>query len=349
MDEGASQSIDERTDPGPEPWISSETTSASRASAWSNGQCVLVVPASSFLFPSFDLTLCRGLLEKEGFQIPVEDFEIPLRSALDPPSIRRYLFFNSSLFHFILALIIYVVLWCAVFSSVHLYLRESAVNFWLLCLCVTLVTIFITIIIILVFYYNNKEININTDVRLMQVNERLVTHSLLLGVADWIEKCTGKMQLCCVFWDLGPCLQALTETLEELDLVRDEIQNKLKKRMSHLVLMAEVRMSEDDAGSDGAEPDEECPLLVEGGERRTSSRQRDEFKLTQSFSLVPDLTLSCQTIAHQLLMIYSAAYVKLLISEGLPCAPRHPIDSVRNHCTTASLCLCQYVQYKLLK
>lgn len=71
-------------------------------------------------------------------------------------------------------------------------------------------------------------------------------------------------------------------------------QNKLKKRMSHLVVMTEVPMEEDDAGSDVAEPDEERPLLVESRTRRPSSRHRDKFKLTQSFSLVPDLTLSCQ-------------------------------------------------------
>lgn len=41
----------------------------------------------------------------------------------------------------------------------------------------------------------SAQINVNTDVRLVRVNERLIGHGLLLGVADWIERCTGKMQV----------------------------------------------------------------------------------------------------------------------------------------------------------
>ncbi|XP_060760635.1 transmembrane protein 268 isoform X2 [Neoarius graeffei] len=337
----------------PESGISSENTrvhrTRSRRPTLTNGQCVMAVPAPSILTPSFDLELCRTQLEKEGFQIPVEDFETPLRTALEPPSIRRYLFFNSSLFHFIMAPIVYVVLWCAVYSSLHLYLNESIMNLWVLCLCVSLIVVVITAIIILVFHYSNKEINVNTDVRLVQVNERLIGHGLLLGVADWIEKCTGKMQLCGVFWDLGPCLRTLTETLEELGLVRDEIKNKLKKRMSHLVVVAEVPSTEPDAGEISEGFDEEHPLL--GGDRtsRAPPKKRQEVILTQTFSLLPDFTLSYQEIANHLLMIYSAVYVKLLVSERLPNSSSGPLDSERNHCKMASLCLCQYVQYKLLQ
>ncbi|KAB5517763.1 hypothetical protein PHYPO_G00170910 [Pangasianodon hypophthalmus] len=351
MADRASQWNSDRCDP--ESGISSENTrvhrTSSRRSSWTNGQCVVAVPTSSILTPSFDLELCRTQLEKEGFHIPVEDFETPLRTALEPPSIRRYLFFNSSLFHFIMAPIVYVVLWCAVYSSLHRYLNESIINLWVLCLCVSLIVVIITAAIILVFHYNNKEINVNTDVRLVQVNERLIGHGLLLGVADWIEKCTGKMQLCCVFWDLGPCLQTLTETLEELDLVRDEIKKKLKKRMSHLTVVAEVPPPEPDAGEIGEDPDEEHPLLGGGRESRTLPKKRQEVILTQTFSLLPDFTLSYQDIANHLLMIYSAVYVKLLVSQRLPSSSHGPLDSERNHCAMASLCLCQYVQYKLLQ
>ncbi|MCJ8749569.1 hypothetical protein PDJAM_G00177790 [Pangasius djambal] len=192
-------------------------------------------------------------------------------------------------------------------------------------------------------------INVNTDVRLVQVNERLIGHGLLLGVADWIEKCTGTMQLCCVFWDLGPCLQTLTETLEELDLIRDEIKKKLKKRMSHLIVVAEVPSPEPDAGEISEEPDEEHPLLGGGTESRTPPKKRQEVILTQTFSLLPDFTLSYQDIANHLLMVYSAVYVKLLVSQRLPSSSCGPLDSERNHCAMASLCLCQYVQYKLLQ
>ncbi|XP_046700280.1 transmembrane protein 268 [Silurus meridionalis] len=350
MADGTGQCNRGRCDP--ESGISSENPRVhrtnSRRSQWTNGQCVVAVPTPSLLTPTFDLELCRTQLEKEGFHVPVEDFETPLRTALEPPSIRRYLFFNSSLFHFIMAPIMYVVLWCAVYSSLHVYLDESIVNLWVLCLCVSFIVVIVTVAIILVFHCSNKEINVNTDVRLVKVNERLIGHDLLLGVADWIEKCTGKMQLCCIFWDLGPCLQTLTETLEKLDLVSDEIKNKLKKRMSHLTVVAEVPPSEPEDGEISEEADEGHPLLGRGRESHAVPKKRQEVILTQTFNLLPDFTLSCQDIANHLLMIYSAVYVKLLVTERLPTS-FHNLDLERNHCTTASLCLCQYVQYKLLQ
>ncbi|XP_058261067.1 transmembrane protein 268 [Hemibagrus wyckioides] len=333
----------------PESGILTENTRVHRRSTWTNGQCVVAVPTPSILTPSFDLELCRTQLEEEGFHIPVEDFETPLRTALESSSIKRYLFFNSSLFHFIMAPIVYLVLWCAMYSSLHRYLNESVMTLWLLCLCVSVVVVVVTFAIVLVFHYNNKEINVNTDLRLVRVNERLIGHGLLLGVADWIEKCTGKMQLCCVFWDLGPCLQSLTETLQELDRSNDEIKNKLKKRMSHLTVVAEIPPPEPDASEIDEEPGEEQLLLGGGSKNRTRPKKSEEIILTQTFSLLPDFTLSYQDIANHLLMIYSAVYVKLLVSERLPSSSFHSLDSERNHCTIASLCLCQYVHYKLLQ
>lgn len=35
----------------------------------------------------------------------------------------------------------------------------------------------------------------NLDVRLIQVNERLVKHKLLVAVADCLQNCTGHMQV----------------------------------------------------------------------------------------------------------------------------------------------------------
>ncbi|CAB1321103.1 unnamed protein product [Coregonus sp. 'balchen'] len=313
-----------------------------RTSRWKNGQCVLAVPTSSMLSPRFDLSLCRALLEKDGFQIPVADFETPLDIALDMPSVRRYLFFNSSLFHFIMAPILYVVIWCAVFSTLHLYL--SVTNYWVLCLSVSLVSILLTTAII---------ININIDVRLIQVNERLSQHMLLVGVADWVQNCTGTLQLFIVYWDTAHCLRALTETLEEMSFVGDEAQKRLKKRMSHLVLVTEVMTLDPVAvGSSVHEgSDEERPLLVndEETERSTSTSQREDTKLTTNYILVPDQILPAQAKALQLLLTYGAVYVKLLVSEKLPNSTHRPLHPRMNHCTTASLCLCQYIKTKVLQ
>ncbi|KAK7906988.1 hypothetical protein WMY93_015600 [Mugilogobius chulae] len=208
----------------------------SGAHRYLNGQCVLSVSSGSILNPGFDLEMCRSGLEMNGFQIPESELEIPLRTALDVPSVKRYITFNSSMFHFLMAPLVYVVLWCAVFSTLHLYLTVT--DYWVLCLCVSLVAIFLTTAIIFVLHRSNKEINMNLDVRLIAVNESLVKHKLLVAVADWVESCTSNLQLYFVYWDMSRCLRALTETLEQSQ--SQIIQKKLQKRLSHLVLVSEA-------------------------------------------------------------------------------------------------------------
>ncbi|XP_061674905.1 transmembrane protein 268 isoform X2 [Syngnathoides biaculeatus] len=158
-----------------------------------NGQCVVAIPSYSLINPSFDLSLCITELERSGFQIPMTDIEAPLKTALEVPSVRRYMIFNSSLFHFIMAPFLYIVLWCVVFSTLRLYMTVS--DFWILCLCVSLIAIFLTTAIIFVLNQNKKEINMNLDVRLIRVNETMVEHKLLVAVADWVHNCKGSMQL----------------------------------------------------------------------------------------------------------------------------------------------------------
>ncbi|TMS18672.1 Transmembrane protein 268 [Larimichthys crocea] len=148
--------------------------------------------------------------------------EAPLKTALDVPSVKRYVVFNSALFHFILAPMLYVIVWCALFSTLHLYMTVS--DYWVLCLSVSLVSIFLTTTIIFILHHSNKELNMNLDVRLIQVNERMVKHKLLVAVADWVQNCNGNMQLYFVYWDMSHCLRALTETLEERSSVANDTQ-----------------------------------------------------------------------------------------------------------------------------
>uniref|UniRef100_A0A3Q1J7I3 Transmembrane protein 268 n=1 Tax=Anabas testudineus TaxID=64144 RepID=A0A3Q1J7I3_ANATE len=293
-------------------------------SRWSNGQCVVEMPSCSLFNPRFDLSECRAKLENEGFQILVSDLEAPLKTALDVPSVRRYMVFNSALFHFILAPVLYVVLWCAVFSTLHLYITVS--DYWVLCLSVSLVSIFLTTGIIFVLHLKKKEINMNLDIRLIQVNERTVKHNLLVAVADWVQNCTGHMQLYFVYFDITRCLRAVTETLEELSFVENETQKKLKRKMSHLVLVSEVRVADTEAvgSDDGTDSDEQSPLIRNEGVRCNSpSSQRDDAKVTTNCSLVPEASLPPQAKAYQLLMTYSAAYVKLLVTERLSGSSYH--------------------------
>ncbi|XP_067281848.1 transmembrane protein 268 isoform X2 [Pseudorasbora parva] len=340
---------EERSDVGSPRGQSATAGEGSRASTWRNGQCVASVPTSSWFTPTFDFSHCRTLLETNGFQIPTGDFEGPLHLALDHPSVKRYLLFNSNAFNFIMAPFLYLVLWCAGYSTLHIYLEGSTANFWVLCLCVSLVSIILTAAIILIFHYSNKEINMNTDVRLVGVNEHMVKHGLLLGVADWVHKCRGKLQLFCVYWDLSPCLSCLVEALDDMSFVTDQVQNKLKKRMSHLVLVTEVKTLDPEGELPDQEvPEEERPLLVEGRESSSSTSQREDSKLTKHFSLKPDATLANQAVAHQLLMTYSALYVRLLVSNKLPVLAQRPSGAGKNH-STSSLCLCEYVELKVLQ
>uniref|UniRef100_A0A3Q1ES10 Transmembrane protein 268 n=1 Tax=Acanthochromis polyacanthus TaxID=80966 RepID=A0A3Q1ES10_9TELE len=322
-------------------------TSSSKGN-WSNGQCVVSIPSFSSLNPSFDLSLCRAKLERDGFQIPVKDMEAPLKAALDVPSVRRYMVFNSALFHFIMAPVLYVVVWCAVFSTLHLYITVS--DYWVLCLSVSLISIVLTTAVIFILHHSNKQINMNLDVRLIQVNERMVKHKLLVGVADWVHNCTGNMQLYFLYWDMSRCLRTLTETLEGHSFMTTDTQSKLKSRMSHLVLVADVPAVDPEAeGSDVEQQSEEQrPLLGnEDGGCSTSPGQRGSARVTSSFSLVPDASLPAQAKAYQLLMTYSAAYVKLLVSERL--SGTSNLRPRRNHCSTATLCLCQFIRKKVLQ
>ncbi|XP_054461973.1 transmembrane protein 268 isoform X2 [Anoplopoma fimbria] len=312
--------------------------------------CVVAMPSCSMLSPSFDLSLCRAKLENDGFQIPLSDMEAPLKTALDVPSVKRYLVFNSALFHFIMAPLLYVVLWCAVFSTLHLYITVS--DYWVLCLSVSLVSIFLTTAIIFVLHYSNKEINMNVDVRLIQVNERLVKHKLLVAVADWVQSCTGNMKLYFVFWDMSRCLRALTETLEEGSFVENDTQNKLKRKLSHLVLVTEDAAVDPEVGGSDEEQDssEQRPLLGhEDTGCSSSSSQSEGAKVTTNYSLIPDASLPAQAKAYQLLMTYSAAYVRLLVSERLSGPSHYRLRPRRNHCSTAHLCLCQYIKKKILR
>uniref|UniRef100_A0A3Q4N129 Transmembrane protein C9orf91-like n=1 Tax=Neolamprologus brichardi TaxID=32507 RepID=A0A3Q4N129_NEOBR len=314
-----------------------------------SGQCVASVPSCSMLYPSFNLPQCHAKLEREGFQIPREDMETPLKTALDVPSVRRYMVFNSAQFHFIMAPVLYVVLWCAVFSTLHLYITVS--DYWVLCLSVSLISIVLTTAVILILHCSNKEINVNLDIRLVQVNEMLVRHKLLVGVADWVRNCTGNMKLYFVYWDMSPCLRALTETLEELSFATTDTQvrdsaKKLKSKMSHFVLVTKVSAGDSDA--EEQDSDEQTPLLGNGSAASgPSSNQQKDATATKNYSLVPDAALPSQAKAYQLLMTYSAAYVKLLVSERLSGSSHH--RSQRSHCTTAPTCLCQYIKTKILQ
>lgn len=127
-------------------------------------------------------------------------------------------------------------------------------------------------------------------------------------------------QLYFVYWDMSRCLKTLTETLEEGSLVHGDIQvrpfvplhrnsstcksteiklflqKKLKKKLSHLVLVSDVPALATADPHTGHGSDEERPLLrnEEPPGCSTSSDQQVNSKVSSNHSLVPDSSLTAQ-------------------------------------------------------
>ncbi|MBN3308148.1 TM268 protein, partial [Amia calva] len=290
------------------------------------------------------------------FQIPEENFVPPLLHALDPPAVRRFLFFNSSHFHLFLTPALYIVLWCGIYSSLHLYLSQYLETyFWLFCLSVSAFSVFLTSLLLILLSRNNRQININTDIRLVPVNEALSQYRVLVGETDTVHNCTSLHQLFFVYFDLSGCQSQLCEALEERSFARAQLQAMLRQKLAHLLLVTEVEALDPERSERGADS-EETPLLVgEEGDtptgRTSPSDHRGAPELTKNYSLVPEgpPQASAQRISSslpltRLLMTYSAIYVKLLVSHRLPIEQR-PLHCQR----TNTPCLCQYIEKTVLR
>ncbi|XP_041081809.1 transmembrane protein 268 isoform X1 [Polyodon spathula] len=310
-----------------------------------NGKVLLILPSSSSCWaPGFDFELCRGLLARQGIHIPAEDLDQPLHSSLDRPEVKRYLLFNSTLFHLFLAPLLYLVTWCGLYSTFHLFLQGTLGSFfWLFCLSLSLLSVLLTGMVLLLLNRHTRQINMNTDVQLVCANEGLCKHKVLAGLSDTVSHCTSLHQLFFIYFDLSDCQVRLTELLEEMSFTSGKLQSKLRQKLSHLHLVTHVKADNPSERSEVTES-EETPLLL-GDEAETgcstSRRLKGEPELTVIKSLVP--TGSAQEMAYQLLLTYSAVYVKLLVAQRLPRDQRHL------HAWRANApCLCQYIE-KLLQ
>lgn len=311
-----------------------------------NGQVLLILPSiSSCWAPGFNIELCRGLLARQGIQIPAEDLDQPLHSSLDRPEVKRYLLFNSTLFHLFLAPLLYLVTWCGLYSTFHLFLHGSLGSFfWLFCLSLSLLSVLLTAMVLLLLNRHTRQINMNTDVRLICANEGLCKHKVLAGLSDTVSQCTSLHQLFLVYFDLSDCQVRLTELLEEMSFTSGKLQSKLRQKLSHLHLVTHVKADNPNERSEVTDSEETSLLLGDEAEtgRSASKRLKGKPELTVIKSLVP--TGSAQEMAYQLLLTYSAVYVKLLVAQRLPREQRHL------HAWRANApCLCQYIEKLLLR
>ncbi|XP_051776444.1 transmembrane protein 268 isoform X2 [Erpetoichthys calabaricus] len=189
-------------------------------------------------------------------------------------------------------------------------------------------------------------ININTDVRLIYANEILCSHKVLAGISNTIYRCSSIHQIFFVYFDLVDCHRRLTSLLDEMSLHGSRLQSKLQKNLSHLNLVTKVSTNESKRSE--TEESEDTPLLFsDGNEAGTSSTtvQNTKKKVPQ-FTVVKSIvpTGSAEEIAHQLLVTFSAVYVKLLVTLRLP-VPQHTLHTQR----AGTACICQYIESCVLR
>ncbi|XP_028656906.1 transmembrane protein 268 isoform X1 [Erpetoichthys calabaricus] len=315
-------------------------------SAVYNGQVLLTVTSNSCWLPQFDLELCREQLAQNGIQIPAVNLN-PLRSFLEHPQVKRYLLFTSGYFQLFLAPVLYSVIWCGLYSTVHMYLNNIYGSFfWLFSLALSIISLILTTIVLLILNMHSRQININTDVRLIYANEILCSHKVLAGISNTIYRCSSIHQIFFVYFDLVDCHRRLTSLLDEMSLHGSRLQSKLQKNLSHLNLVTKVSTNESKRSE--TEESEDTPLLFsDGNEAGTSSTtvQNTKKKVPQ-FTVVKSIvpTGSAEEIAHQLLVTFSAVYVKLLVTLRLP-VPQHTLHTQR----AGTACICQYIESCVLR
>ncbi|XP_030053163.1 transmembrane protein 268 isoform X2 [Microcaecilia unicolor] len=309
-----------------------------------NGCVILTLSTGTACWGSgFDYRACGPAFALNGLQVPAEDYELPLHQVLDPPEVRRFLCFNSCRFLIFLLCALYVLAWCALFSTFHLFLHSFIEEHIILsCLGFSTAAVIFTGVVALFLWHSRDQIIMNSDVRLMRANEKLRHHQLLVGLSDYVEKCTGRLQLTFCFFDVGDCLQRLTQLLEGSPDSQNPLQAKMHQKLGQFcILVTEGGPNLLQAVVVEEKDSEETPLLgrSRAGEEshEAAGRPRSALARTVALSLIPGGTP--QEAASQLLTLYSPVYARLLGACQLP----HTLHSL--HARQAAVpCLCQHIE-----
>lgn len=320
-----------------------ECYSSSERPVLYNGRTLLVLASGGpWWTRGFDLESCEEGLSRFGIQISPEVYKLPIQATLMSSEVRRYMYFSSSGFMMLFTPVFYLVTWCCLYSTFHVYLSQYLKSFfWAFCLLVSVVAVLLTTALLLILHWQHKKINSNTDLRLMWTNENLVKHNILVGAMDGTKYCSSVLHLCFIYFNIRGCERRLASLLESRRHAGSGLQSLLREKLGHLYIVIETTqvsaLNEVVAGS------EEAPLLPgnDGGSPSHSCRQPKHVFNTLT-SLVPEGT--SEEIAYQLLVIYSGYYVKLLAMNQLP----HSTASI--HTGDAHVpCLCQYIETSILK
>ncbi|RLW00452.1 hypothetical protein DV515_00008900 [Chloebia gouldiae] len=277
---------------------------------------------------SFDMDLCADKLQSLGIQVPMDPWRRLIQEGVLRPEVRRYLFYSSRGFQIAMAVVFYISLWTNLYSTLQLC---SLGHSWGAGVLVTLVALALTVLVILVIDGHQRKLNVNTDVRLAAVNEIFIKHSIILGITDVLDGPHNTLQLWFVHFSPEPCLQALAAHITHLQ----GTQAGLRHRLNKLWVLLDVAV-QPELGVEEETPCEESPLLSSG-----VTLNKDPVTCSELLHLIPEGPP--QAVAQQLLVIFSACYVRLLVTGRLPRA------SPGGHLGHSSApCPCQFIQSTVL-
>ncbi|XP_029469520.1 transmembrane protein 268 [Rhinatrema bivittatum] len=299
-----------------------------------NGQVLAVLQAqngSSFIPGSMEV--CMEKLKASGIQIPLEHYMTSIENTIFKPEVRRYLFFNSRFFAIILAVVFYVSMWVNIYCMLQMF---SFGRHWLTSIFVSFGATAATIAIMLIIDHHQRKLNVNTDVSLAAANENFMKYNVLIGVTDFMDSYQNVLQLWFVHFNLERCLQTLCKHLAELRRRQQSDLRCLKQLSIVIETVIEPGPEEREEQSKMWVPSEESPLL---SSHRNS--KREIFKSAEVIPLIPESVP--RVMAHQLLIIFSGCYVRLLVAGQLPhtAMGRH---TGKINCP----CLCQFIEISAL-
>uniref|UniRef100_A0A8D2QL16 Transmembrane protein 268 n=1 Tax=Zosterops lateralis melanops TaxID=1220523 RepID=A0A8D2QL16_ZOSLA len=270
---------------------------------------------------SFDMDLCARKLQSLGVQVPMDPWKKLIQEGLLRPEVRRFLFYSSRGFQIAMAVVFYISLWTNLYSTLQLC---SLGHSWGAGVLVTLVALALTVLVILVIDWQQRKLNVNTDVRLAAVNEIFIKHSIILGITDVLDGC------CPVKAVLRAPLPAFGEPQNLL-----LFQAGLRHRLNKLRVVVDVAV-QPELGMEEEAPCEESPLLSSG-----VTPNKDPVTCNELLHLIPEGPP--EAMAQQLLVIFSGCYVRLLVTGRLPGA------GAGGHLGHSRVpCLCQFIQTTVL-
>ncbi|KAM3825774.1 LOW QUALITY PROTEIN: transmembrane protein 268 [Vipera latastei] len=183
-----------------------------------NGQVLMVLTAhKSHGSAPLVTNSWEDQLKTLGIEVTEDQWETLIQRAVLEPKMRAYLLYNSRGLRMAIAAVVYVTLWINLYSVLQIF---SVGQSWKVIILVTLVVLVAGLVIQIIICHYQGKMNVNTDMRLMAANEAFMKFGFLVGMTDISDKNWAVPQLWFVHFDIGPCLQSLTDSLLTLREVR---------------------------------------------------------------------------------------------------------------------------------